>query len=102
MVSSSPGSNALSETSEPPGSTRSADGAVPGRWSLSPRPRMERRRSKSGGMRNVYGHERDQDRHQGRSVPGLRVSPAGGSPWPAVLVFMDGIGIRPAMLAVGE
>ena len=28
--------------------------------------------------------------------------PAGGSPWPAVLVFMDGVGIRPAMLAVGE
>ena len=28
--------------------------------------------------------------------------PTGGSPWPAVLVFMDGIGIRPAMLAVGE
>ena len=28
--------------------------------------------------------------------------PASGGPWPAVLVFMDGIGIRPAMLAVGE
>jgi carboxymethylenebutenolidase len=28
--------------------------------------------------------------------------PAAGGPWPAVLVFMDGIGIRPAMLAVGE
>jgi carboxymethylenebutenolidase len=28
--------------------------------------------------------------------------PAGGGPWPAVLVFMDGVGIRPAMLAVGE
>ena len=29
--------------------------------------------------------------------------PAGsGGPWPAVLVFMDGIGIRPAMLALGE
>ncbi|MCX5745538.1 MAG: dienelactone hydrolase family protein, partial [Proteobacteria bacterium] len=26
--------------------------------------------------------------------------PAAG--WPAVLVFMDGIGIRPAMLEVGE
>ncbi len=23
-------------------------------------------------------------------------------PWPAVLVFMDGVGIRPAMLEVGE
>ncbi len=28
--------------------------------------------------------------------------PAGSGPWPAVLVFMDGIGIRPAMLEVGE
>jgi carboxymethylenebutenolidase len=28
--------------------------------------------------------------------------PAGRDPWPAVLVFMDGIGIRPAILAVGE
>jgi carboxymethylenebutenolidase len=28
--------------------------------------------------------------------------PAGGGPWPAVLVYMDGIGIRPAMLEVGE
>ena len=28
--------------------------------------------------------------------------PAGQGPWPAVLVFMDGIGIRPAMLEVGE
>jgi len=27
--------------------------------------------------------------------------PAGAGPWPAVLVFMDGVGIRPAMLAVG-
>jgi carboxymethylenebutenolidase len=28
--------------------------------------------------------------------------PDGKGPWPAVLVYMDGIGIRPAMLAVGE
>ena len=28
--------------------------------------------------------------------------PPGGGPWPAVLVFMDGLGIRPAMLEVGE
>jgi carboxymethylenebutenolidase len=28
--------------------------------------------------------------------------PAGNGPWPAVLVYMDGIGIRPAMLEVGE
>jgi carboxymethylenebutenolidase len=28
--------------------------------------------------------------------------PVGSSPWPAVLVFMDGLGIRPAMLEVGE
>src|SRR5256885_10697657 len=26
----------------------------------------------------------------------------GNGPWPAVLVFMDGIGIRPAMLEIGE
>jgi carboxymethylenebutenolidase len=28
--------------------------------------------------------------------------PPASGPWPAVLMFMDGIGIRPAMLAVGE
>ncbi len=28
--------------------------------------------------------------------------PAAGAPWPAVLVYMDGLGIRPAMLEVGE
>jgi len=28
--------------------------------------------------------------------------PTGSSPWPAVLVFMDGLGIRPAMLGIGE
>ena len=28
--------------------------------------------------------------------------PAGAGPWPSVLVFMDGVGIRPAMLALGE
>jgi carboxymethylenebutenolidase len=28
--------------------------------------------------------------------------PAGGVPWPAVLVYMDGLGIRPAMLEIGE
>jgi carboxymethylenebutenolidase len=27
---------------------------------------------------------------------------AGTGPWPAVLVFMDGLGIRPAMLEIGE
>jgi carboxymethylenebutenolidase len=27
---------------------------------------------------------------------------AGGGPWPAVLVYMDGLGIRPAMLELGE
>src|SRR2546429_1057470 len=26
----------------------------------------------------------------------------GNGPWPGVLVFMDGIGIRPAMLEIGE
>lgn len=28
--------------------------------------------------------------------------PPGKGPWPAVLVFMDGLGIRPAMLQIGE
>lgn len=28
--------------------------------------------------------------------------PPRGAPWPAVLVFMDGLGIRPAMLEIGE
>ncbi len=28
--------------------------------------------------------------------------PTGNGPWPAVLVFMDGLGIRPAMLELGE
>lgn len=28
--------------------------------------------------------------------------PEGSGPWPAVLVFMDGLGIRPAMLQLGE
>ena len=28
--------------------------------------------------------------------------PSGKGPWPAVLVFMDGLGIRPAMLEIGE
>jgi carboxymethylenebutenolidase len=28
--------------------------------------------------------------------------PAGSGPWPAALVFMDGLGIRPAMLEIGE
>ena len=28
--------------------------------------------------------------------------PERAAPWPAVLVFMDGLGIRPAMLEIGE
>ena len=36
------------------------------------------------------------------SCPSYVYRPDGGGPWPAVLVFMDGIGIRPAMLAIGE
>src|ERR671933_423709 len=28
--------------------------------------------------------------------------PPAAGPWPAVLVYMDGAGIRPAMLAIGE
>jgi carboxymethylenebutenolidase len=36
------------------------------------------------------------------SCPSYVYKPAGTGPWPAVLVFMDGIGIRPAMLEIGE
>jgi carboxymethylenebutenolidase len=34
--------------------------------------------------------------------PSYVYRPEGRGPWPAALVFMDGIGIRPAMLAIGE
>lgn len=36
------------------------------------------------------------------SCPSYVYRPTGSGPWPAVLVFMDGLGIRPAMLEVGE
>jgi carboxymethylenebutenolidase len=36
------------------------------------------------------------------ACPSYVFRPEGDGPWPAVLVFMDGIGIRPAMLEVGE
>ena len=34
--------------------------------------------------------------------PAYIYRPSGTGPWPAVLVYMDGLGIRPAMLEVGE
>jgi carboxymethylenebutenolidase len=34
--------------------------------------------------------------------PSYVYRPSGDGPWPAVLMFMDGLGIRPAMLEVGE
>lgn len=34
--------------------------------------------------------------------PSYLFHPAGSGPWPAVLMYMDGVGIRPAMLEVGE
>lgn len=34
--------------------------------------------------------------------PSYVFRPSGAGPWPAVLVFMDGLGIRPAMLEIGE
>lgn len=34
--------------------------------------------------------------------PAYVFRPTGKGPWPAVLVFMDGVGIRPAMLELGE
>src|SRR6202158_2624074 len=36
------------------------------------------------------------------TCPSYVYRPTGGAPWPAVLVFMDGLGIRPAMLEIGE
>jgi len=36
------------------------------------------------------------------SCPSYVYRPSGTGPWPAVLVYMDGIGIRPAMLELGE
>ncbi len=36
------------------------------------------------------------------SAPSYVFRPSGHGPWPAILVFMDGIGIRPAMLEVGD
>jgi carboxymethylenebutenolidase len=36
------------------------------------------------------------------ACPAYVFRPAGPGPWPGVLVFMDGIGIRPAMLEVGD
>jgi carboxymethylenebutenolidase len=34
--------------------------------------------------------------------PAYLYPPPGDGPWPAVLVFMDGLGIRPAVLEIGE
>jgi carboxymethylenebutenolidase len=34
--------------------------------------------------------------------PSFVFRPAGNGPWPAVLIFMDGLGIRPAVLEIGE
>lgn len=34
--------------------------------------------------------------------PGYVYRPTGSGPWPGVLVFMDGLGIRPAMLEIGQ
>ena len=36
------------------------------------------------------------------TCPGHVFRPAGAGPWPGVLVYMDGIGIRPAVLELGE
>jgi len=36
------------------------------------------------------------------TAPAHVFRPAGDGPWPAVLVFMDALGIRPAMLELGE
>lgn len=36
------------------------------------------------------------------TCPSYVYRPTGRGPWPAVLIFMDGLGIRPAMLEIGE
>jgi carboxymethylenebutenolidase len=36
------------------------------------------------------------------TCPSYVFHPSGTGPWPGVLVFMDGVGIRPAMLELGE
>src|SRR5471030_3234153 len=36
------------------------------------------------------------------SCPSYLFHPSCSGPWPAVLVYMDGIGIRPAMFEIGE
>src|SRR5665213_3713624 len=36
------------------------------------------------------------------SCPSYVFRPDAGGPWPAVLIFMDGPGIRPAVLELGE
>jgi carboxymethylenebutenolidase len=36
------------------------------------------------------------------TCPAYVYRPAGSGPWPAILVYMDGLGIRPAMLELGE
>ena len=36
------------------------------------------------------------------TCPAYAYRPHGKGPWPGVLVFMDGLGIRPAMLEIGE
>jgi carboxymethylenebutenolidase len=36
------------------------------------------------------------------TCPSYEYRPQGAGPWPGVLVFMDGLGIRPAMLELGE
>ncbi len=36
------------------------------------------------------------------TCPSYVYRPDGNGPWPGVLVFMDGLGIRPAMLEIGE
>ena len=36
------------------------------------------------------------------TCPAYVFQPVGRGPWPGVLVYMDGVGIRPAMLELGE
>jgi carboxymethylenebutenolidase len=50
----------------------------------------------------VTAQERVEIKTADGTCPSYVFRPKGTGPWPGALVFMDGIGIRPAMLAVGE
>jgi len=52
--------------------------------------------------RRMSTHSKVQIRTRDGNCPAYVYRPASGGPWPAVLVYMDGLGIRPAMLELGQ